>query len=276
MALTGTDIYKKLLPKTNCGDCGIPSCFTFATTVVANKVPLRKCPHIDPELASKYQQELDKQQGSGTFVKKDVAEEALDWAKKRCSSMKLEDLPERIGGNLKQIAGKEVLELSYFLDSVLISEEGITKQDGSELSGLEQVFIYNHMAQGGRSQPTGRWISLQDLPNSTPKIHSIVTYVENPLIKRFAGKKDDLLAMSRAIGGAKTDDPNISADLGILFKPLPRVPLLLLFWDAVEDEGFEAQIKLLFDETIKEHLDIESIVFLSETLKDFLCGEQDV
>ena len=93
------------------------------------------------------------------------------------------------------------------------------------------------------------------------KIHSIVTYVENPLIKRFAGEKDDLLGMSRAIGGVKTDDPNISADLGILFKPLPRVPLLLLFWDAVEDEGFETQIKLLFDETIKEHLDIESIFF---------------
>jgi len=46
---------------------------------------------------------------------------------------------------------------------------------------------------------------------------------------------------------------------------------LLLFWDAVEEEGFEAQKKILFDETIKEHLDIESIVFLSEFLKDLLC-----
>ncbi len=69
------------------------------------------------------------------------------------------------------------------------------------------------------------------------------------------------------------DDPNITADLSILFRPLPRIPLLLLFWDAVKEEGFETQIKLLFDETINEHLDIESIVFLSESLKDFLCGE---
>jgi hypothetical protein len=272
MALTGPDIYKNILPKTNCGDCGIPSCFTFATMVVTNKVPLRNCPHIKPELVLKYQQELDKQHAAGTFVKRDIAQEALEWAKKRCSSMRIEDLPGRIGGNVKNIDGKEVLSMPYFLDTVFISGDRITRQDGSELSHLEQVFIYNHMAQGGTSPPAGKWISLQDIPNSTPKIHSIITYVENPLIKKFSGKKDALLAACRHIGGTKTDDPSMTADLCIQFRPLPRIPLLLLFWDAVEEEGFEAQIKLLFDETIKEHLDIESIVFLSESLKDLLCG----
>jgi hypothetical protein len=273
MPLTGPDIYKNLLPKTNCGDCGIPSCFTFATMVVTNKVPLRNCPHIKPELVLKYQQELDTQHAAGTFVKRDIAEEALEWAKKRCSSMRIADLPGRIGGNVKNIDGKEFLEIQYFLDTVFISEDRITRQDGSELSQMEQVFIYNHMAQGGASPPARKWISLQDIPNSTPKIHSIITYVENPLVKKFSGQKDALLAASRRIGGTKTDDQNMTADLCIQFRPLPRIPVLLLFWDAVEGEGFEAQVKLLFDETIKEHLDIESIVFLSETLKDLLCRE---
>ncbi len=273
MALTGPDIYKNILPKTNCGDCGIPACFTFATMVVTGNAALSNCPHIDPEHAVKYQQELDTRHAGDTLVKKDIATDALEWAKKRCFSMRIEDLPGRIGGHLKNIDGKDVLEIPYFLDSVFISADRITKHDGSDLSRLEQVCLYNHMAQGGASQPVGKWISLQDLPNSTPKIHSIITYVENPLIKKFSGKKDALLAASRRIGGTKTNDPNITADLGIQFRPLPRIPLLLLFWDAVKEEGFEAQIKLLFDETIKEHLDIESIVFLSETLKDFLCGE---
>ena len=31
-------------------------------------------------------------------------------------------------------------------------------------------------------------------------------------------------------------------------------------------------LKLLFDETVTEHLDIESIVFLSERLRQLLCG----
>jgi len=78
MALTGPDIYKSILPKTNCGDCGIFPCFTFATMVVTSKVPLSKCPHIETELVLKYQKELYKQHDSGTFVKKDIAKEALE------------------------------------------------------------------------------------------------------------------------------------------------------------------------------------------------------
>jgi hypothetical protein len=44
---------------------------------------------------------------------------------------------------------------------------------------------------------------------------------------------------------------------------------MLLFWDA--EEGFDARAKLLFDETVTEHLDIESILFLSERLREMLC-----
>ena len=31
MALTGLDIFK-LLPRTNCGDCGVPTCLAFSNT----------------------------------------------------------------------------------------------------------------------------------------------------------------------------------------------------------------------------------------------------
>ncbi|MFW6284094.1 MAG: DUF3786 domain-containing protein [Desulfosalsimonas sp.] len=46
---------------------------------------------------------------------------------------------------------------------------------------------------------------------------------------------------------------------------------MLVFWDAEPEDGFEAEVRLLFDQTITEHLDIESIMFLSERLKDLLC-----
>jgi hypothetical protein len=32
---------------------------------------------------------------------------------------------------------------------------------------------------------------------------------------------------------------------------------MLLFWDADPDDGFDAGVKLVFDETITEHLDSE-------------------
>ncbi|MFN3346797.1 MAG: acetyl-CoA decarbonylase/synthase complex subunit gamma [Candidatus Bipolaricaulaceae bacterium] len=46
--LTGLDIYK-LLPRTNCGDCGFSTCMAFAMQVAAKKVALDQCPHAGPE-----------------------------------------------------------------------------------------------------------------------------------------------------------------------------------------------------------------------------------
>ena len=45
MALTGLDIFK-LLPKTNCKECGHPTCLAFAMALAAAKISLDSCPHI--------------------------------------------------------------------------------------------------------------------------------------------------------------------------------------------------------------------------------------
>lgn len=72
------------------------------------------------------------------------------------------------------------------------------------------------------------------------------------------------------IGDVGSDFPD--ADAALHFFALPRVPLLLLFWDAEPAEEIGARAKLLFDETVTVHLDIESILFLSEHLRRRLCG----
>lgn len=40
MALSVVDIYRNMLPKTNCGDCGSPTCFAFAGKVVSKTISL--------------------------------------------------------------------------------------------------------------------------------------------------------------------------------------------------------------------------------------------
>lgn len=51
MALTGIEIFKKL-PKTNCGDCGFPTCLAFAMNLAAGKGELSQCPHVSEEAKS--------------------------------------------------------------------------------------------------------------------------------------------------------------------------------------------------------------------------------
>ena len=48
MALSGLQIYK-LLPKTNCKDCGFPTCLAFAMKLAQKGVELSACPHVSEE-----------------------------------------------------------------------------------------------------------------------------------------------------------------------------------------------------------------------------------
>lgn len=48
MALTGIQIYK-MLPQTNCGDCGVPTCLAFAMKLAAGQAELDACPHVSDE-----------------------------------------------------------------------------------------------------------------------------------------------------------------------------------------------------------------------------------
>jgi acetyl-CoA decarbonylase/synthase, CODH/ACS complex subunit gamma len=48
MAMTGIQIFK-LLPKTNCKECGFPTCLAFAMALAAGKTELAKCPHVSEE-----------------------------------------------------------------------------------------------------------------------------------------------------------------------------------------------------------------------------------
>ena len=48
MALKGLDIFK-LTPKTNCKECGSPTCMAFAMKVAQGAVEISKCPHMSEE-----------------------------------------------------------------------------------------------------------------------------------------------------------------------------------------------------------------------------------
>ena len=48
MGLSGLEIYK-LLPKTNCKECGQPTCLAFAMKLAAKQADLSACPYVSEE-----------------------------------------------------------------------------------------------------------------------------------------------------------------------------------------------------------------------------------
>jgi acetyl-CoA decarbonylase/synthase complex subunit gamma len=52
MALTGIQIFK-LLPQTNCKECGVPTCLAFAMNLASGKAELDSCPYVSAEAREK-------------------------------------------------------------------------------------------------------------------------------------------------------------------------------------------------------------------------------
>ena len=52
MALKGLDIFK-LTPKTNCKECGNPTCMAFSMKVASGAIDISKCPHLSEEVLAK-------------------------------------------------------------------------------------------------------------------------------------------------------------------------------------------------------------------------------
>lgn len=52
MAMKALDIFK-LLPKTNCKDCGCPTCLAFAMKLAQKQASLEECPHVSDESKAK-------------------------------------------------------------------------------------------------------------------------------------------------------------------------------------------------------------------------------
>jgi acetyl-CoA decarbonylase/synthase complex subunit gamma len=55
MALSGIEIFK-LLPKTNCQECGVPTCMAFAVKLAAGQAELDSCPYVSDEAREKLEE----------------------------------------------------------------------------------------------------------------------------------------------------------------------------------------------------------------------------
>ncbi len=279
MALSVVDLYAKILPRTNCKDCGYPTCIAFAGMVVSEKLPLKNCPHITPDVLEKAQIELDEQYAQGKWLKKDMAAEALSLAKDRAASLALDDMANRIGGILENgdspgpFSGIPHIRLPYFTTDLLVSKDRVADAQGQDLSRNEQTFVYIHLTSGGTSSPTGNMKSLKEFPNTVSKIVSMQDVVEKPLKQSFSGRLSDLKTACKTNGGTDVGDRYDSPDLAFQFRVFPKIFITLLFWD--ENEGFEPDAKLMFDETVMDHMDIEAVMFMSEHLTKLLTSKTE-
>ncbi|MHB8067890.1 MAG: DUF3786 domain-containing protein [Desulfobaccales bacterium] len=261
----------KALPRTNCGECGHPTCMAFATQVIKEGADLGRCPHL-PAAAQELAEAISRQQEKGEGRRRESLAISLEVMQAKMATLDFRDLAGGLGAVYGEEDGRPYLQFSYFGQVLTVFPDEVRYPPGATPNPWDAILIYNFIASGGKALPTGTWITYQSLPNSVSKAKTLAR-LENQLATHFAGNADRLRRRAAALG-AEPAHASENADFQRIFLPLPRVPVLLLFWDAEPEENFQAQAHFLFDSTVSDFLDLESLLFLVEQLIDRLMDEE--
>jgi len=252
---TAVDIYK-LLPRTNCGSCGMPTCFGFAAKVASHMAAITSCANLSDEAKTALAAEMDEPQASrGT-----VYEQALASLQQKIQALDFAKTSATFGASL---VAPDTLELLFLNDRYRITKEKVVDSQGREPVPFISILIYNHLCMPDPPAPSGEWITFSSIPASHAKDKAWAGHVEEVIARHFSGNVEGLKAACERLGGAKTEAHG-GQDAAYEFRFFPRYPVLLLFSDAVPDEDFPAQCRLLLDKHVNRYLDIESIVVLGE------------
>ena len=267
MAITVMEVLKRL-PRTNCGDCGRPTCLAFATQVIKEGEDLGKCPHL--QAGDEFGELIRAQQQAGVGRRRESVAISLEVLQDKVAPLNFAALAAGLGAEYGEEAGRPYLSLTYFGHRLQIFKDELRYPPEALADPWDAILLYNYIASQGNEPVTGRWIAYNSLPNSVSKAKTLAR-LEQKLADHFAGQLDRLQQRAGRLGG-ETVAVGEDADLQAAFLPLPKVPLLLLFWDAEAEEGFAPQAHVLFDVSVTHYLDLEAMLFLVEHLMERLMS----
>ncbi len=252
---TAVEIYK-LLPKTNCGKCGTTSCMGFAAKLATSQASLGDCKTLAPASREALQSALavPRQTRSTAF------EQTLQALKPKVQALDFAKTAALFGATPREA---DTLMITFLNEQYTVAKDRIVTADNHEPPSAIAILIYNHLCMPDPPPPAGEWVTFSSIPASHAKDKAWAGHVEEVIAKYFAGNIDGLKKACERFGGKPATMPG-NHDAAYEFRFFPHYPVLLLFYDAVAEENFPAQCKMLLDKTAPKYLDIESIVVLGE------------
>lgn len=269
MAISVMEVLKHL-PRTNCGDCGQATCLAFATQVIKEGENLQKCPHLTVA-ASPMAATVAAQQQAGIGRRRESIAISLEVLQAKVAPLDFAALAQGLGADYGEEAGRPYLAIPYFGFCVQAFKDELRYPPEALADPWDAILLYNYIASEGQEPVSGRWIAYNSLPNSVSKAKTLAR-LEAKLAAHFAGAAARLQEQVQQLGGEMTMVGGEDADVQAAFLPLPRVPILLLFWDADLDEGFAPQARFLFDGSVTSYLDLEGMLFMVEHLLERLMA----
>lgn len=247
------EIYK-LLPKTNCGSCYVPTCLAFAAAIIKGDKQLADCPGLAPDVIARFNGKIsvrapmDRQRAG-----------QLDALKARIAAIDLVSAAPRLGGEM--ISGK--LAISCLGKRFLVEPTGAITSECHTHAGLA-IPLLSYILDSRGDEAAGTWVPFREIKDGSAMSPLFGQRCEKPL-KNLADRYPDLFEHLISIFGGKLSfDHGYTAEIAIVLYPLPKLPMLICY--SKPDEDLESELNIFFDGTAENHLGIESIYALAAGL----------
>jgi len=243
------DIYKRL-PQTNCGECTLPNCLAFSAAVIKGSKKLTECPYIKNEdreiLASRIgiREDFNRIRGDD-----------LELLKSRIIDVDFSVKADLIAAELvaDRLAIKS-LGKDFFIDR----HGNVTSECHTHV--WMTVPLLSYVVQSSGADLTGRWVPFRELKDGSPMNPLFVQRAEKPLKKLIDSNSELLGDMISMFSGARADNNLFSSDIALSLYPLPKVPILICYWNPEGD--MDSDLNIFFDASAEKHLRIESLFSL--------------
>ncbi len=241
------EIYK-ILPKTNCGRCMLPSCLAFAAAVVEGRKKLRDCPGLEPVLTG----ELSVNVPNPAAPEFEQAE-FMDKLQEKIAFVDFQALAPLIGAAVKD----DRLIVNSLGKDFRVSRQG-TLVSECHINSWVQAPLLSYITNKSHAGITGKWISLREIKGGIDWQGLFTSRCETPLRKLADDNPHLLEDIIELFAGREVDW--YQADIALILHPLPLVPILICY-QAPEDD-LESLLTIFFDECCPVNLQIKSIFTL--------------
>lgn len=240
----------KILEKSNCRECGLPSCLVFSLAVFKGEKSLSDCPRLDPDMARQYEPDAPVLSEPHTASRQD-GEESIEALRKQITGIDLAAAANRIGGAYDgskltlKVMGKD-----FSVDAAgrLFSDIHINQWVAGP--------FFNYILNGRGLPPRGKWVPLRELKGGLTWHAFFIRRCEKPL-KDLADTYPDFFKNLMKIFNGRPVQNHYQSDISLVLFPLPRLPLLICYWKP--DEGLPSTLNLFFDITADKNLPMESL-----------------
>ncbi len=260
--MTVMDILR-VLNKSNCRECGVPTCMAFAAMVTQGQKELSACPYIDEETAARLG-------GAVASKKKSIEEERDEYIRnlqKEIRNVDFHEAAKRCDASVTSSGNLAIYCLGKIFE---LNQQG--KLDSlCHVNAWVHLPIINYVVRSAGQGMTGEWVIFKQLKGAQDWVRFFEHRCERQ-IKLIADKDPDLFIDSLDLFCVDNDEESLkdmsSADHLFTLYPLPKVPMVIAYWKA-EDE-FESKLNLFFDRSAEVNLGADSIYFLAMGMVEML------